>query len=386
MSKFASRKIIPALLSALVAAGSLAAQTIDASFDVVCIADPNAKEIGAKKACLQTVPRLSFGDKVTLAVEHAPEMNFDDITEPNPADLVLFLEGRALPGARAQVGRSDLDDDMVTTTLLTFEITRDLTGELGRKNWKEIIVASNARPTLAVSVGLEDGPPARTRAQVNFVAIERGALMWWGILALAGSAAFFLIAIKTNMLRDKEPGKTEDERELTGENDKEPLRAYSLSRCQMALWTMMALIAYLFIWCLTGEYNATIPASIVGMMGVSVTTYVAASAIDSGKVKKNREKLRQAMDDRAPRAALRPLVDRATVCASDGFWKDIATSAEGASLHRLQFIVWTLALAVIFVVTVYRTLAMPDFDATLLGLMGITSGTYATLKVPEEKT
>jgi hypothetical protein len=28
---------------------------------------------------------------------------------------------------------------------------------------------------------------------------------------------------------------------------------------------------------------------------------------------------------------------------------------------------------------------MPDFDATMLGLMGITSGTYVGLKVPENK-
>ena len=54
-------------------------------------------------------------------------------------------------------------------------------------------------------------------------------------------------------------------------------------------------------------------------------------------------------------------------------------------MHRLQFIVWTLALAAVFVVTVWRTVGMPDFDATMLGLMGITSGTYVGLKLPENK-
>lgn len=385
MSKQSFCKFFLGLLTAMMAAGVVAAQTINASFDVVCIADPNAKEIGARKACLQSVPRLSFGDKVTLAVEHAPEVDFDDVAEPNPADLVLFLEGKALPGARAQVGRSELDEDMVTTTLLTFQVTRDLTGERGRKNWKEIIVAANARPTLAVSVGLEDGPPARTRAEVNFVAIERGWLIWWGVLAIAGSVIFLWIARRTGMLRDKEPAGA-DVRDASE-------RAYSLSRCQMALWTLLALFAYLFIWCLTGEYNATIPASVVGLMGISVTTYAAASAVDSSKLRSNKDKLGKAKAQLAARAndaeiaqEVETLKARASVCKSTNFWEDIATSAEGASLHRLQFIVWTLALAGVFVVTVYRTLAMPDFDATLLGLMGITSGTYATLKVPEEKT
>ena len=36
-----------------------------------------------------------------------------------------------------------------------------------------------------------------------------------------------------------------------------------------------------------------------------------------------------------------------------------------------------------FVHTVWTTLAMPDFDNTLLGLMGISSGTYIGVKMPE---
>jgi hypothetical protein len=43
------------------------------------------------------IPRLSFGDEVTLAVEHASNVTFDDSGEPNPTDLVLFLDGKAMP-------------------------------------------------------------------------------------------------------------------------------------------------------------------------------------------------------------------------------------------------------------------------------------------------
>ena len=45
--------------------------------------------------------------------------------------------------------------------------------------------------------------------------------------------------------------------------------------------------------------------------------------------------------------------------------------------------VWTVVLGFVFVTTVYRTLAMPDFSATLLGLMGISSGTYVGFKIPD---
>jgi hypothetical protein len=58
---------------------------------------------------------------------------------------------------------------------------------------------------------------------------------------------------------------------------------------------------------------------------------------------------------------------------------------QGISLHRLQLFVWTLVLGVIFVADVYNRLSMPQFSSTLLGLMGISSGTYLGFKAPENR-
>ena len=38
-----------------------------------------------------------------------------------------------------------------------------------------------------------------------------------------------------------------------------------------------------------------------------------------------------------------------------------------------------------FVTNVYAQLAMPEFSATLLGLLGISAGTFVGFKVPEAK-
>jgi hypothetical protein len=38
-----------------------------------------------------------------------------------------------------------------------------------------------------------------------------------------------------------------------------------------------------------------------------------------------------------------------------------------------------------FVASVYNELAMPAFSATLLGLLGISAGTYIGFKLPESK-
>jgi len=75
-----------------------------------------------------------------------------------------------------------------------------------------------------------------------------------------------------------------------------------------------------------------------------------------------------------------------TTPASEGFLKDILTDANGVSLHRFQMLVWTIVLAGVFLKGVYDDLGMPNFSATLLALMGITSGTYLGLKIPEQQT
>jgi hypothetical protein len=46
-------------------------------------------------------------------------------------------------------------------------------------------------------------------------------------------------------------------------------------------------------------------------------------------------------------------------------------------------VVWTVVLVIVFLVAVGNSVLMPVFDNTLLGLMGISSGTYLGFKFPE---
>ena len=43
-------------------------------------------------------------------------------------------------------------------------------------------------------------------------------------------------------------------------------------------------------------------------------------------------------------------------------------------------------LGILFLIGVWSRLSMPEFGGTLLGLMGISSGTYLGFKFPEAKT
>jgi len=69
---------------------------------------------------------------------------------------------------------------------------------------------------------------------------------------------------------------------------------------------------------------------------------------------------------------------------TQGFFKDVTTDINGTAIHRLQVFCWTLILGGIFIIGVYRDLAMPEFGGTLLALMGISSAGYVGFKFPEK--
>src|SRR5205823_2891470 len=53
---------------------------------------------------------------------------------------------------------------------------------------------------------------------------------------------------------------------------------------------------------------------------------------------------------------------------------------------RILMAAWTLALGILFLFDLTRNLSMPEFSAALLGLMGISAGTYAGLKTAEQNS
>jgi hypothetical protein len=82
---------------------------------------------------------------------------------------------------------------------------------------------------------------------------------------------------------------------------------------------------------------------------------------------------------------IQSLTPPADAGVSKGFLRDILSDASGYSFHRFQIFAWTIILGIMFVSSVYNNLTMPEFSATLLGLMGISSGTYIGFKFPETK-
>jgi hypothetical protein len=109
------------------------------------------------------------------------------------------------------------------------------------------------------------------------------------------------------------------------------------------------------------------------LLGLSAATGLTANAIDS----------------QPPAAGPAPQVPTpppAPTPASQGFLTDLLSDADGVTIYRLQLAIWTLVLAVVFGYSVWTNLAMPEFDAMLLGLLGISNGTYVGFKLPASRT
>lgn len=140
-------------------------------------------------------------------------------------------------------------------------------------------------------------------------------------------------------------------------------RPFSLARVQLAFWSILAAEAYLFVWLISDNLDS-ITESVLVLMGMGSATALGGSLIDSEDEPKDSSYKRH----------------------SRGFLADILSDASGINIQRFQLFTWTLILGLIFCVSVYRTLEMPEFSSTLLALMGISSGTYLAFKFPEKKT
>lgn len=197
-------------------------------------------------------------------------------------------------------------------------------------------------------------------------------------------------------------------------------QTYSLARWQMAFWFTLIFAAFVYLYILTGDYN-TVSAQALALMGISGATALAAVAVDVVKdspadaanrglqalgIKSYDDVLRikKEISDREAEAAgnpppprlmqlhaeiqdrsniLRTYADRSRPFVTQGWFRDVTTDVNGPTVHRLQVLIWTVMLGIVFVIEVYRNRTMPQFSTVLLTLMGISGAGYVGFKYPE---
>jgi hypothetical protein len=261
---------------------------------------------------------------------------------------------------------------------------------------------------MPVSIGPAGGPQWPTTAMVRINPYPRGMAGAAVFAALALALGLLYAAWNTRLLRDGDY-----------------TSPFSLAKNQMALWFFIIFSAFLFVTVSTGQ-AAAMSTTALTLIGISGGTALAAVFIerrkdsidDKQRVELEAEKsrlideldgkdglkLKRNVQNIDPTEAARldalintriqrlDVVNKAleekpapAPLKSRGWLTDILSDEHGLSFHRLQMAAWTVAMVGVFAVAVWRTFAMADFDATMLGLLGISSGTYLGFKFPERE-
>ncbi len=284
--------------------------------------------------------QAGLDDRISIHVQ-----NFSNLLKQvngNCSAIVLFINGMAVKGLQPESC-----DNVAGHVRYLLRRTPD-----AEDVWHKLL-GSPHHYAKAVSISVGSDAQFSISSDVTAFELESIPRQWFFLfLVLAVAFLFFVVTIcmRTAIIRS---GSTD----LPARQ-----RPFSLSLFQMVFWFCLVVIAYVFMWLINDELD-TITESVLALIGIGAATAIGATMIDKSKAQAGTV---------------------VTNLASRGFVHDVLSDGEGISLHRFQMFVWTLVLGVIFVASVYKNLAMPEFSTTLLGLMGISSGTYLGFKVPEK--
>jgi hypothetical protein len=355
------------------------------------------------------VGSLELDDIVEIDLE-----NLEAWAETNDVSkLVPYINGRSIKGnypEEIHIARGRL--------IYHLEITPE-----NKEVWTDLLGApDHIRRPVTLSVGLENGAAfdsVHVRGNPVILTIISPV---YGIVALLVIATTLLLLLwlarKTNIIREPGPPPAPGKR-----------RPFNLGRAQMAFWFFLIYSSYVAIWLITDALD-TITPSLLALMGISAGTALGEALIDNGKDtartnqvqdltaerqaveqsitqseadlgainaapatvadQSNRDALNRMLTDSRTRLGqidqqLRSINAQDAAPTSAGFLRDVLSDGSGYSFHRFQIFAWTIVLGIIFISSVYNNLTMPEFSATLLGLMGLSAGTYIGFKFPEQK-
>jgi hypothetical protein len=332
-------------------------------------------------------------DRIWIEVEHLVD------AKVNPKELVLFINGQELKGIKA------VAIDGPKRNWLGFDLQRTPESDLV---WRSLLGSpTEAYRQVNVSVGATGQQAVATTVgkpqPIIYLRLYYGRWVVISIIGLILVVGYFIfLAIKGHLIHDSDPPAPPPNM----------LKPYSLALTQAAWWFFFVIGSFVFIYMITGDYNTITDQALI-LMGIGTGTALGAFMINASKrntadtelstlvpqrAKLNAEvqQLTAAATDpvtlaekQAQLAVLDKKIDDAKAGlskpVSEGFLDDILTDVNGITLHRFQMLIWTIVLGIIFAIGVYRNLAMPTFNATLLALMGISAVTYLGFKIPERQ-
>jgi hypothetical protein len=173
------------------------------------------------------------------------------------------------------------------------------------------------------------------------------------------SVALFLIVVFVILVRKNLVGLLRDTSILPVAQ-----RSFSLASTIIFYWTALIVLSI----CYLGIVNDSMPQidnGVLILMGIVAGTTTAGKVIDAN----------QSQDPNIARSQ--------DTTPSSGFLTDILSDSNGVSVSRFQTVMFNLIYGCVFVAFVISQCKLYDFPPQTLTLLGISSGAYALLKIPE---
>ena len=265
--------------------------------------------------------------------------NLNKLINGSTGALVLYFNGMPMSGL------TPISVDTIQNVAI-FQLSKSDSTD---KVW-DVFYHKSARKAITpldVSVGVNDKGAIKAAPSKMYLKLYDRTLLW-GMLAVYVFIllGFGLLANKSIIVRD---GVLPDNKFAT----------FSLAKSQLAFWTLIIVGSVGYIFAVTGALPIITGSTLI-LLAVSIGTAVGAKLINGSK-------------------------DTIVLKGSKNFFIDILSDEDGISIHRFQMVVWTVFIGIYFIYSVFNGLDIPQISKELLALMGISSGTYLGLKIPEDK-
>lgn len=302
-------------------------------------------------------------------------------------------------------------------SLLSFRLRRNADDSANLASWNSFLRNNESccahafnlkemQVTIALAIGNRPAAALGDAQSFQFRVEDREVVAWtFWVLFVVFFTGFVLCVRSPTLLRDTPGG------------------SYSLAKSQMAFWGLIVALCFAGVWFVIGSMEQ-IPNEVLILLGISAATgwlspYAGASSVTNamsalsvqqqqaqtaadantaaGKIavpasKTANESDAEAASANAVHAAKMQAISadmlrtsaRDHLRKAENFLRDICSDGEGVCVHRVQAVAWTVILGVVFVCEVTTVISMPVFSTNLLLLLGISNGTYLTLKTKEQ--
>lgn len=320
----------------------------------------------------QTDPSVAFRANEIVGVYSTNKASFCSIKER----IIVKLKAPLIASQRKDhytlmINNVPYGDVKSVSPTLNDELHFDLTqnGKIHKKLLKNLYRFGYPVQDIRVSVANSDNeyieipPTLKSNFQLALYnpSFVNSAWILVGIIVLL----FFFISMKHDMLRDGDGRFLNNNQFLTEEEEKKQkfYRTFSWSKTQLAWWTMIIFVSFIYIAAVTNDINQ-LNITVVILLGISAGTTFAGQIAGQNRL---------------------PLEHTPKV--SQGFLIDILSEYYGGpvSVYRFQSIIFNFALGLMFLYNSLVTLELPTYDTEVLTLLGISSATYAGLKAFENQ-